>query len=554
MPMVNVICENCEISSADFPLGTSLNEIKNKVKPFVNHQVLGALVNNKVRELSYPLFKPKKISFFDITHPIGQQMYLRSLSFLFYKALKDLYPDSHLMIKHSISGGKYCEISHLPFDINSEFIAQVKKRMREIVDQDIPFEREEMLTEDAIKIYEQNNLGEKKKLFQSRNLIYTSVYKLENTVNYYYGYLVPSTAYLQVFHLEKYYNGVLLQPPSRLSPGKCVRVQKYDKLFSVFQEHKNWVRILGAPYVGDLNEQVEAKTVSNLIKVSEALHEKKLAHIADQIAGHKDVKIILVSGPSSSGKTTFSKRLSVQLEVLGYKSVQVSMDDYFVEREETPKDEHGNYDFERPEALDIELFNSQLSALLAGEEINMPVFDFTSGSKTYPGKTLKLRDDTLLVIEGIHALNPMLTASIDNKFKYKIFVSALTQISIDSQNPIPTTDNRLIRRIVRDYRYRGYSALDTLRRWQSVRRGEEKYIFPFQEEADIMFNSALLCELGVLKVYAEPILGEVPENHPEYSEAIRLMKFFTYFKRISEKEIPPTSILREFFGGSSFIY
>lgn len=552
--MIKIICENCEGQSMEFPQGISLEEICHAFQPALKHPVLGALVNNKVKELKYRVFKPKKVRFFDISNPIGQQMYLRSLSFLLYKSLKDLYPESQLLIQHSISGGKYCEIHNLPCELNNDIITEVKNKMRQLVEADLPFEREEMLTDDAVKIYEQNNLHEKKRLFQTRNRVYTSVYSLDGTVNYYYGFLVPSTSYLQVFHIEKYYNGVLMQPPSRHNPGKCTRVIKYDKLFSVFQEHKNWVKILGVSYVGDLNQHVDNKTVGNLIKVSEALHEKKLAMIADEIHDRERVKIILVSGPSSSGKTTFSKRLSVQLEVLGYKTVQISMDDYFVEREETPRDEHGNFDFECPEALDIQLFNKQLKDLLEGKEINMPVFDFSKGSKTYPGKRLRLHEDNLLVIEGIHALNPLLTESISNEFKYKIFVSALTQISIDTQNPIPTTDNRLIRRMVRDYRYRGYTALETLRRWQSVRRGEEKYIFPFQENADIMFNSALLCELGVLKLYAEPILSEVPENEPEYSEAVRLLKFLSYFHRISEKEIPPTSILREFFGGSSFIY
>ncbi len=552
--MVRIICENCDNCYEDFPSGITLGELYKAFKPELKYPVVGALVNNKVKELGYMVFKPKKIRFFDITHPTGHQMYLRSLSFLLYKALKDLYPESHLLIQHSISGGKYCEIHNLPCDLNHDVIAALKNRMRQLIEADLPFEREEMLTEDAIAIYEKSHLPEKKRLFQTRSRVYTSVYSLDKTVNYYYGYLVPSTAYLQVFHIEKYYNGVLLQPPSRYNPTKCSRVVRYDKLFSVFQEHKNWVKILGVSYVGDLNQHVDNKTVGNLIKVSEALHEKKLAFIADQIHERDKVKIILVSGPSSSGKTTFSKRLSVQLEVLGYKSVQISMDDYFVEREETPKDESGNYDYECPEALDIKLFNTQLKGLLEGKEINMPVFDFAKGSKTYPGKRLRLQEDNLLVIEGIHALNPLLTELIPDEFKYKIFVSALTQISVDTQNPIPTTDNRLIRRMVRDYRYRGYSALETLRRWQSVRRGEEKYIFPFQENADIMFNSALLCELGVLKLYAEPILSEVPENKPEFSEAVRLLKFLSYFHRISEKEIPPTSILREFFGGSSFLY
>lgn len=552
--MINILCDNGLLTSSNFPLGTSLHEVGRAMQPKLKYPVLGALVNNKVREMNYQLFKSKKVLFLDITHPIGLQMYLRSLTFLFYKALKDIYPNSHLLVKHSISGGKYCEITGLPGDLDEAVIAAVKNRMKVLVKENLPFEREEMLTQDAIAIFEKNNLSEKTLLFKSRNLVYTSVYRLQDTVNYYYGYLVPSTGYLSVFHLEKYYSGVLLQPPSRLNPEKCVRVKKFDKLFSVFQEHKKWVQILGVSYVGDLNKNVEEKNVSNLIKVSEALHEKKLARIADEIDERKGVKIVLISGPSSSGKTTFSKRLSVQLEVLGYKSVQVSTDDYFVERDETPRDDKGNFDFECPEALDLPLFNAQLGDLLEGREINMPVFDFAQGKKTYPGRKLKLHEDTLLIIEGIHALNPILTESVDDSYKYKVFVSALTQISIDTQNPIPTTDNRLIRRIVRDYRYRGYSALDTLKRWQSVRRGEEKHIFPFQENADSMFNSALLCELGVLKVYAEPIIAEVPENELEFSEAVRLLKFLSYFKRISEKEIPPTSIIREFFGGSSFIY
>jgi uridine kinase len=552
--MIEVILQNHQNKKSIFPMGVSLKEISEQMNPNLEFSVLGALVNNKVREMSYRLYKPKTVRFFDITNPNGLQMYLRSLSFLLHKALQDIYPGSILHIQHSISGGKYCEIRNLPVELNDACVASLKKRMRELVEMDMPFEREEVLTQHAIQMYEESNLVEKTQLFKSRNRVYTSVYKLGETVNYYYGYLVPSTSYLNVFHLEKYFQGVLLQPPSRYNPTKCMRVKRYDKLFSIFQEHKRWVQVLGVSYVGDINRHVEEKTVSNLIKVSEALHEKKLAQVADEIDAKNEVKIILVSGPSSSGKTTFSKRLGVQLEVLGYKSVQISMDDYFVEREETPLDEHGNFDFECPEALDIPLFNMQLSDLLAGKEINMPVFDFSQGKKTYPGKHLKLHSDTLLIIEGIHALNPILTASIDDKYKYKVFVSALTQISVDTQNPIPTTDNRLIRRIVRDYRYRGYSALDTLTRWQSVRRGEEKYIFPFQEYADIMFNSALLCELGILKTYAESILHEVPENDIQFSEAVRLLKFLSYFKRIPEKEIPPTSILREFFGGSSFVY
>ncbi len=551
--MIQIICENNN-SKKRYPLGTSLKEILSDINISTPFPMLGALVNNKARNLNFQVFKPKTIRFFDITHPIGYQMYLRSLSFVMYKAVKDLYPNAQLYIKHSISGGKYCELNNIDLTIDSTIVSTIKQRMREIINQDLPFKRAELPTNEALEVFEKHQLYDKSLLFKTRSRVYTSVYYLEDCVNYYYGYLVPSTAYLDIFHLEHYYDGILLQAPSRSNPTRCSRVIRYEKLFNIFKEHKKWVNILGVPYIGELNTFIEQKTVSNLIKVSEALHEKKMSEVADLIHDKKQIKIILVSGPSSSGKTTFSKRISVQLKVLGYDSVLLSTDDYFVDREDTPKDSNGNYDFECPEALDLDLFNKHLSELLEGKVVNMPTFDFVDGKKKYLGKKLQIQDNTLLIIEGIHALNPILTSAIDDSIKYKIFVSALTQISIDSQNPIPTTDNRLIRRMVRDYRYRGYSALDTLQRWQSVRHGEEKYIFPFQEKADIMFNSALLCELGILKLYAEPILHEVPENVPEYSEAVRLLKFLSYFKLIPEKEIPPTSILREFFGGSSFIY
>lgn len=551
--MIQIICEN-DNSKKRYPLGTSLKEILSDINISTQFPILGALVNNKARNLNFQVFKPKTIRFFDITHPIGYQMYLRSLSFVMYKAVKDLYPNAQLYIKHSISGGKYCELNNIDLTIDSTIVSTIKQRMREIINQDLPFKRAELPTNEALEVFEKHQLYDKSLLFKTRSRVYTSVYYLEDCVNYYYGYLVPSTAYLDIFHLEHYYDGILLQAPSRSNPTRCSRVIRYEKLFNIFKEHKKWVNILGVPYIGELNTFIEQKTVSNLIKVSEALHEKKMSEVADLIHDKKQIKIILVSGPSSSGKTTFSKRISVQLKVLGYDSVLLSTDDYFVDREDTPKDSNGNYDFECPEALDLDLFNKHLSELLEGKIVDMPTFDFVDGKKKYLGKKLQIQDNTLLIIEGIHALNPILTSAIDDSIKYKIFVSALTQISIDSQNPIPTTDNRLIRRMVRDYRYRGYSALDTLQRWQSVRHGEEKYIFPFQEKADIMFNSALLCELGILKLYAEPILHEVPENVPEYSEAVRLLKFLSYFKLIPEKEIPPTSILREFFGGSSFIY
>ncbi len=553
--MIEIICLNGETPQRHmFPLGVSLAQIAREMNIKLKSPILGALVNNKVKELTYQIYKPKQIEFVDFSYNSGYQMYLRSLSFILFHAVKKLYPNASLTVQHSISGGKYCEIENLDIPISEEVVHNIQEKMKEIIEDNIPFRREEMLTKDALVLFEQHGLFDKSMLFKSRNLLYTSVYRLQNSINYYYGFLVPSTGYIGVFNLELYHQGMLLQPPSKHNPNQTSRINAQNKLFTVFQEHKKWISILGVPHVGELNLAVEEKRTSALIQVSEALHEKKVASIADDIHKRENVKMVLISGPSSSGKTTFCKRLSVQLEVLGYKPVQISIDNYFVEREQTPKDEHGEYDFECLQAIDLQLFNKHLQELLSGESIEIPTFDFAKGMKIFNGQKLKLNEKSILILEGIHGLNPQLTAMIDNTFKYKVFVSALTQIAIDNQNPIPTTDNRLIRRMVRDYRYRGYSALDTMNRWASVRKGEEKWIFPYQEQADVMFNSALLCELSVLKFYAEPLLRDVPETAPQYAEAVRLLKFLSYFKSIAEKDIPPTSILREFFGGSSFVY
>lgn len=553
--MIEIICTNGDIKRKfKFPLGITLAQIATEIGISLKHPTLGALVNNKVKELSYQVFKPKQIEFFDITHNSGYQMYLRSLSFVLFHAVKQLFPEALLIIQHSISGGKYCEFENLGTPLNQEVIDRIQAKMEEIVAEDVPFVREQLLTTDALELFQKHGLSDKSLLFRSRNLLYTSVYHLQESINYYYGFLMPSTGYVTVFNLEFYHQGMLLQPPSRHNPFQTARINPQVKLFNIFQEHKKWISILGVPHVGELNIAVEEKRTSELIQVSEALHEKSVAAIADDIHRHENVKMVLISGPSSSGKTTFCKRLSVQLEVLGYKPVQVSIDNYFVEREQTPKDERGEYDFECLQAIDLKLFNNHLIELLNGNHVEIPTFDFAAGKKVYSGSKIKMNEKSILILEGIHGLNPQLTSMIENKFKYKIFVSALTQIAIDNQNPIPTTDNRLIRRIVRDYRYRGYSALDTLKRWTSVRKGEEKWIFPYQEQADIMFNSALLCELSLLKYYAEPILRDVPETVPQYAEAVRLLKFLSYFKVIVEHDVPPTSILREFFGGSSFVY
>ncbi|MFZ4399248.1 MAG: nucleoside kinase [Bacteroidales bacterium] len=552
--MIEIICTNCELKR-EYPIGTKMSEIASDMQICLKHPILGVLVNNKLKELNYQVFKPKTIQFIDITHHIGIRMYIRSLAFVLVKAIKDLHPSASVSIEHSISKGWYCEVnnSHLFLDENT--IGLIKKRMQEIIEMDIPFIRKEILTTEAIKLFEENGFHDKLLLFKTRNQLYSSVYHLDDTINYFYGYLVPSTSYLNKFNVVKYFNGLLLQVPNQKHPEQINELTIQNKMFKIFREHKKWCEILEVPYVGSLNAAVIEKRDYELIQISEALHEKKIAKIADSIYKRRDeIRIILIAGPSSSGKTTFSMRLSVQLKVLGFKTVQISLDNYFVNREFTPKDENGEYDFESIEALDIEQFNRDLLDLMKGNEVEIPKFDFITGKRFYNNTKLKISKDSLIIIEGIHGLNPKLTHMIEVKMKYRIFVSALTQLSIDKQNPIPTTDNRLIRRIVRDYRSRGYSALDTLKRWESVRKGEDQNIFPFQENADIMFNSALLYELGVLKTFAEPILKVVPENMPEYAEAVRLQKFISYFLPISEREIPPTSILREFLGGSSFVY
>lgn len=540
----------------EYPFGTSLLEIAEDQKISNHFSTLGAMVNHTLKELDYMIYKPKTVEFIDYHHRDGKRMYVRSLSMILFKAAHDLYPEYNLKIEHSVSKGLYCSLeSILGKHPHQEIVNKLKNRMLEIIDQDLPFTREEIKTEYALDIFKKFKLKDKCTLMRTRKQFYSSVYRLDNVVNYFYGYLVPSTGYIKKFDLVKYYNGMLLVLPKRENPDELEKIIIQNKLFEIFQESKEWNEIIGVPNVGKLNETNMEGKIGDIIKVTEALQEKKLAQIADQIYRKKDhVKVVLISGPSSSGKTTFSKRLGVQLSVSGFKPVVISMDNYFVNREFTPKDENGNYDFESPYALDIKLFNDNLLDLFDGKEIKLPKFSFSDGKRYYDGTTLKLKKNGIVVVEGIHGLNPVLTQFIPKERKYKIYVSALTSLSIDSTNRIPTTDNRLIRRMVRDNLYRGYSALETLQRWPSVRKGEEKNIFPFQEEADIMFNTALLFELGVLKKWAEPLLQEVPPVVPEYAEAKRLLKFLSYLMPIPEKEIPPTSILREFLDWSSFDY
>jgi len=554
--MIEIFCENNK-SKNNYKIGTSLAEIAKKENLNLKYPVIGAFVNNKIKDLSYQIYKPKTIKFLDITHSTGIRIYKRSLSFVLYKAVRDLYPNNKLKIEHSVSKGLYCELEGFGSDTEQHLqaIINIGERMRKIIKQDIPFIREEILTKDAIELFEKNNLTEKAHLLKTRALLYTSLYKLDDCIDYFYGCLVPSTGYLKNFDLEKYYEGMLLIYPKRSNPEVLEDIVNQDKMFDIFREYKNWGEIINIPNIASLNQAVQECCIGDIIKIAEALHEKKLAQIADSIFKQRDkVKLILISGPSSSGKTTFAKRLAIQLRVSGLKPIQISLDNYFVNRDKTPIDANGDFNFESIDALDVKLVNENLIDLFDKKEVCLPKFSFTSGSRFYENTKLKINDENIIIIEGIHALNPNLTPKIKNENKLKIYVSALTQLGIDSHNRIPTTDNRLIRRIVRDYRYRHYSALDTLKRWESVRQGEEENIFPYQEEADVMFNSALLFELGVLKQYAEPLLKKVQENNTEYAEALRLLKFLSYFLPIPDDEIPPTSILREFLGGSSFDY
>ena len=552
--MIEIVCVNKGNCKKQYHHGISLGEIAKDLQVELQYPILGAKVNNQVKSLSHNLYTDRVIEFFDASTTYGYVMYERSLSFLLHKAAKDLFPQEEIVIKHSISGGRFCEFENPDFQVNDTVIEQLEKRMRELVAANLPFVRRKMLTEEAIALYTENGMLDKQKLLKHRTIFYTSVYEVGGTINYFFGCLVPSTAYLTCFGLLKYENGLLLKMPSRKSPNKLSPTIMSPKLFHIIKEDKVWSRIMEVPYVGDLNEVIHANRTTDLLLMSEALQEKKLISIADDIKSRQNVKMVLISGPSSSGKTTSCRRLSVQLGVLGYKPVQISADNYFVERELTPKDEQGNYDFEHINALDLPLFNQQLSDLIAGKEVETPIFDFQIGKKVWKGDKMRLEKNAVIVIEGIHCLNPLLTQKIDPSITYKVFVSALTSLAMDKHNPIHSNDNRLIRRIVRDYKYRGYSARESLRRWESVRNGEERWIFPFQENADSMFNSAMLCEMSLFKRHALPLLEQVPENVSEKTEAFRLIKMLNYFSEISDAVVPHYSILREFFGGSVFSY
>jgi uridine kinase len=554
MNTIDIYCVNTGTKKT-YPLGVTLMDIKDDFEVKLKNPIIGALVNNKVKELSFVFVKTKKVEFIDYSHSDGMRLYVRSLFFVLYAAVGEVFPQVKLKMMHGISRGYYCELTGLGRPISEADISAIKNEMMQIVSKDIPFRKVGLPNEEVVEICQKQNLLFKAKLFQQQGTLFSYLYFMGDHANYFYGYQVPSTKYLTVFDLVSYYDGLLLRIPKLNNFNELEPYSRLDKLFGIFQEHKDWAEILTVPNVANLNEKALDGRSGDIIKISEALHEKKIAEIANLINDRKnEIKIVLIAGPSSSGKTTFSKRLMVQLAVNGLRPFLISLDDYFVDRENTPKAENGDYDFEAIEAIDVKYFNEQLNQLLDGGSVEIPRFDFTLGKRVPTGKLLQLVPGSILVVEGIHGMNPDLVPHIPPESTFKIFLSALTQISIDDQNHISTTDNRLIRRMIRDSKYRNYSASDTIRRWPSVRAGEDKNIFPFQENADVMFNSALVYELAVLKKYAEPLLKSVPESQPEFSETSRLLKFLSYFKPIDDQEIPPTSVLREFLGGSSFKY
>lgn len=551
---LEIFCENTQ-KYYQFHVGTTLKEIHDVIKPELKYDVLAALVNNELHDLGYETMKPKRINFIDVSSMGGHSVYVRSLCFVLYKAALKLFPGIRFKVEQHISNGVYCRLDDKSIILSEDDILHLQKIMQEIIDEDIRFYHDTIETTRAVKLFEAKGLSEKTELLLTRRQPYTSVYRLEEEIDYFYGVLAYSTGALKNFKLMPFHQGMLLRFPNKKNPKEIMPFIPQEKMFKIHNEFKRWGKILEISNIGDLNRHTESDSIGEIIKVSEALQEKKIAQIADRIQKRKKrTKVILISGPSSSGKTTFSKRLAVQLKVIGLKPLNISLDDYFVNREETPLDENGEYDFETIDALDIELFNKDVLSLLDGEEIKIPKFSFENGRREYTGETMKMERKNILVIEGIHGLNPKLTRMLPHMALFKIYVSAMTSISIDGHNIISSTDNRLIRRLVRDNKYRSYSAVNTLQRWESVLDGEKKHIFPYQEEADVMFNSALPYELGVLKFYAEPILKDVYPDQLEYSKAERLLKFFSYFQSIHVREIPPTSLLREFLGGSTFRY
>ena len=550
--MIQIRCKNNK-KTQKVEIGSTLFDVFSAFDLKMTHGPVSARVNNKVEGMHYRVYNSKDVEFLDMTSSSGSRAYTRTLFFVLCKAVQDIYPNTDVVIDIPVSNGFYVDI-RLGRPVVEEDVNILRRRMQEIIDAKMPIRRYMVPTEDAIALFQEKGDVEKVKLLKTSGSIYTTYYKIGEYVDFYYGTLLTNTSGLYLFGLEKYYDGMLLRIPSLKDPDKLGEMTKQDKMFDIFKEHHRWQDILGIRTVGDFNQAIDAGHATDIINISEALQEKKIAKIAEDIANRQGVKLVLLAGPSSSGKTTSCKRLSIQLAVNGLKPLQISLDDYFVDRDRTPKDDNGEYDFESIYALNLDLLNEQFNALFRGEEVELPKYDFPSGKSVKSGKKLKMEPNNVLVVEGIHALNPELTAHIPQEQIYRVYASALTTILLDNHNYIPTTDNRLLRRIIRDYKYRGVSAQETIHRWPSVRTGENKWIFPYQENADAMFNTAMLYELSVLKMQAEPLLQQVPENCEEHAEAYRLFKFLKYFKGIPYNNLPPTSLLREFLGGSSFHY
>ena len=552
---IQVICDNLDCT-IEVEMGTSLLEIERQYLPKGPHPYLAAYVNNRIKELNYKVYTPITVRYIDATHFEGIRVYERTASFLLQRAVCDIWPGRKLFIRHSMLRGFYCEIEGHD-SISAQEAEALRQRMKELVDEAIPITRSRVLSIDAAMEFARLGFDDKTELLNTRPRLYSSLYSLGDMKGYFYGALAPSTAYIHLFDIRPYYNGFYVVLPGRSHPDALKPLVAQDKLFDIFHQYKEWVAIMGVPTVGRLNAKVLAGDASELVKIAEAFHEKQLARIADTIAAanrSQGTRMVLISGPSSSGKTTSAKRLGIQLRILGLNPVLISLDDYFVDRDKTPRDADGEYDYEALEAIDLKLFNNHLQRLFAGESLPVPRYDFITGKRQWHDNPLQLDDRSVLIVEGIHGLNPRLTPSIPDPMKFKIYISCFTSVSMDNLSRIATTDNRLLRRMVRDNATRGHNAQATLARWESVRRGEEKHIFPYQENADVMFNSSLFYEISVLRPYAERILREVPDTVPEYGEAKRLLKFLDNFIPIDPTEIPPTSLLREFIGGSSFKY
>lgn len=551
-PTIQVRCKNNN-KTIDVATGSTLAEVYNLSGLEMAYGPICAKVNNKVEGMHYRLYHNKDLEFLDMHSGSGSRNYTRTLFFILSKAVHDLYPGSEVVIDIPVSNGYYVDLQ-IGHAVELDDVDNIRRRMQEIIDAHYPITRHEVPTEDAVKMFEEKGDEAKVKLLRSAGTLYTTYYQIDDYVDYFYGSLLTNTSKIYLFGLEKYFDGLLLRIPDLKFPGVLPEMTHQDKMFEIFQEHHRWQKILGVRTVGDFNEVVKAGAATDLIHVSEALQEKKISQIADDIASRKGVKLVLLAGPSSSGKTTTCKRLSIHLLANGIKPLQISLDDYFIDRHQTPLDDKGEYDYESIYALNLPLINEQFTALFNGEEVELPKYNFQTGTSEKSGHKLKMDEHNVLVVEGIHALNPELTSQIPERQKYRVYASALTTILLDDHNYVPTTDNRLLRRIIRDYKYRGVSAQDTIRRWPSVRAGENKWIFPFQENADAVFNTAMLFELAVIKQQADPLLELVPENCDEYSEAYRLRKFLRYIQPIPNRDIPPTSLLREFLGGSSFKY